>query len=78
MPSETRIHKDDLDELHAAIKEVHHSVNNVRSAQEVPLENNAASKDDTDAIETLLRNVKAHLEEINFSDFDGACERDTS
>ena len=35
---------------------------------------NSASKDDTDAIETLLRNVKAHLEELNLSGFDGAAK----
>lgn len=74
MPSETHIHKDDLDELHTAIKEVHHSVNHIRSAQEVPMASNAASKDDTDAIETLLRNVKARVEEINVSDLDEAAK----
>ena len=74
MPSETHIHRDDLDELHTAIKEVHLSVNGVRSAQEVPLSSNVASKDDTDAIETLLRNVKAQIEEINLSEFDGTAK----
>lgn len=74
MPSEACINKDDLGELHTAIKEVHHSVNNVRSAQEVPLASNTASKDDTDAIETLLRNVKAQLEEIGLSEFNGTAK----
>lgn len=74
VPSEARIHKDDLDELHTAIKDVHHSVNNVRSAQEVPLASNTASKDDTDAIETLLMNVKARLEEIDLSELDGTAK----
>jgi hypothetical protein len=60
------IQKDDLVDLHTAIKAVHHSVNNFNAAREAPLGDNAAKKEDTDAIETLLRNVKAKLEDFSF------------
>lgn len=63
---EMRLHKDDLDGIFAAIHRVNDSVTTVRDAPspEVIMPENAASKDDTDAIETLLRNVKAQLDEV--------------
>jgi len=63
---EMRLHKDDLDGIFTAIHQVNDAVNKVRDAPlpEVMMPENAASKDDTDAIETLLRNVKAQLDEV--------------
>lgn len=63
---EVHVHKDDLDGLYTAINEVNKSVNHAREAPmpEVVMPENAASKDDTDAIETLLRNIKARLDEV--------------
>jgi hypothetical protein len=67
MPSDSQnMLKDDLADIHTAIKAVHYSVNNFNAAREVPLGDNVAKKEDTDAIETLLRNVKARLEDFNF------------
>ena len=57
------LHKEDLSDIHTAIREVRDTVNTSRSAQEAF--SKAATKDDTDAIETLLRNVKARLEELS-------------
>jgi len=85
MPAENRLHKDDLDDIHAAIQEVHNSVSSAvssavgmatsaatmaREPQEVRVEwpASAASKDDVDALETLLRNVKAQLDELVMPD----------
>jgi hypothetical protein len=64
------LHKDDLADIHTAIKAVHHSVNNLNAAREVPLRDNTARKEDTDAIETLLRNVKARLDDFSFPEAD--------
>lgn len=75
IPPEIQVQKDDLAEIHTAIKEVHHSVNNVRSAQEVPLSSNAATKDDTDAIETLLRNIKAKVDTFVLPDGEDIARR---
>jgi hypothetical protein len=63
---EMRLHKDDLDGIFSAIHQVNDTVNKVREAPspEVIMPENAASKEDTDAIETLLRNVKAQLDEV--------------
>ncbi|EXJ57447.1 hypothetical protein A1O7_07795 [Cladophialophora yegresii CBS 114405] len=66
IPSETRVHKDDLDGLYIAIDHVTNAVNQVRDTPmpEVVMPENAASKDDTEAIETLLRNIKATLDDM--------------
>ncbi|KIX03258.1 uncharacterized protein Z518_06810 [Rhinocladiella mackenziei CBS 650.93] len=63
---EIHLHKDDLDGLYTAINQVNVAVNQVRDAPapEAVLSENAACKEDTDAIETLLRNVKAKLDEV--------------
>ncbi|KAK5193322.1 hypothetical protein LTR92_006691 [Exophiala xenobiotica] len=60
------IHKDDLDGLYTAINQVNDAVTRVRDTPlpEVLMPDNAASKEDTDAIETLLRNVKAKIDEV--------------
>ena len=63
------LHKEDLSDIHAAIREVRDTVNTSRSAQEAS--SKTATKDDTDAIETLLRNVKASLEDLSLSDGEG-------
>ena len=60
------VQKDDLADIHTAIKAVHHSVNNFNDAREVPFNDIGARKEDTDAIETLLRNIKAKLEDFSF------------
>ncbi|OAG41026.1 hypothetical protein AYO21_04639 [Fonsecaea monophora] len=62
---EARIHKDDLEGLYTAIDQVTNAVNEVRDTPPPALvmPENAASKEDTEAIETLLRNIKARLDE---------------
>lgn len=58
--------KEDLDGIFTAIRQVDENVSKIREtgAPDVTMPENAASKDDTDAIETLLRNVKAQLDEV--------------
>ena len=70
------LHKDDLTDIYTAIKAVHHSVNNLNAAREVPLRDNAARKEDTDAIETLLRNIKARLDDFSFPEVDSLAKSD--
>ncbi len=67
-PTESRMHKDDLDGLYTAIDLVTNAVNQVRDAPspEVMMPENAASKEDTEAIETLLRNIKARVDDMTF------------
>jgi chromosome segregation ATPase len=68
---ETHLQKDDLDGLFTAINEVSHAVNEVRDAparEATVMPDNAATKEDTDAIETLLRNVRARLDDVLPSD----------
>ncbi|EXJ82778.1 hypothetical protein A1O3_06593 [Capronia epimyces CBS 606.96] len=62
----SHVHKDDLDGLHTAINQVNDVVSQIRDAPppEATIPENAASKEDTDAIETLLRNLKAELDEV--------------
>lgn len=68
---ESQLCKDDLDGLYTAINEISDAVNQARDApQEAAMPENAASKEDTDAIETLLRNVNAKLEEVLSPDSD--------
>ncbi|KAJ9610646.1 hypothetical protein H2200_005423 [Cladophialophora chaetospira] len=71
-PTENRMHKDDLDGLYTAIDNVTNAVNQVREAPppEVVMPENIASKEDTEAIETLLRNIKARLDDMAFPDPD--------
>lgn len=69
LPTEMRIHKDDIDELHSALQGIHATVREVRNAPapappDVVMPPNAACKEDTDALETLLRNMKATLDDL--------------
>ncbi|OAP59393.1 hypothetical protein AYL99_06691 [Fonsecaea erecta] len=68
--SEARIHKDDLEGLYAAIDQVNNAINGVRDAPppELVMPENTASKEDTEAIETLLRNIKARIDETLLPD----------
>lgn len=72
----SRVHKDDIDGLYNAIAQVNDAVSRVRTAPPpaVVMPENAASKEDTDAIETLLRNVKARLDDMVMPDMDGAAK----
>ena len=70
------VQKDDLADIHTAIKAVHHSVNNLNAARELPLNDGAAKKEDTDAIETLLRNIKAKLDDFSFPEADVLAKSD--
>ncbi|RMZ89536.1 hypothetical protein DV736_g3240, partial [Chaetothyriales sp. CBS 134916] len=69
-PREMRLHKDDLDDIHGAIQDVHSTVRDVKNAPqpEVIIPNNVASKEDTDAIETLLTNMKAKIDDMTAPD----------
>ncbi|KAL1971248.1 hypothetical protein VTN77DRAFT_200 [Rasamsonia byssochlamydoides] len=64
-PPEDALTKEHLDEVLAAVREVHGSVVKA-GAREIPLNPAAARKDDTDAIERLLRNTKSKIDELNF------------
>lgn len=63
------IAKDDVDRLAALMEDVQAKVASL--AEYGRTEDNAATKDDTDAIETLLRNTKAQLDEMTFPDTEG-------
>lgn len=67
---ENPLHKDDLDELYTTVNQINNTVLQIRDAPppEATISENAVSKEDTDAIETLLRNVKAKLDEVLFPD----------
>ena len=69
-PAEARLHKEDLLDLHTAIKSVHDSVRDIPPPREPTLSEAAASKDDTLAIETLLRNIKAQLDDFSLPEID--------
>ncbi|KAL8965287.1 MAG: hypothetical protein Q9183_003929, partial [Haloplaca sp. 2 TL-2023] len=62
--------KADLDGIEATLKDLHASIADV--AQREPIQDqNVATKDDTEAIETLLRNTKAQMDEFLSSDPEG-------
>lgn len=64
-----------LDSIHSAIREMHESVNGqVREIPEVVMPANAAAKEDIEAVETLLRNVRAKLDEIIVPDPDSVAK----
>ena len=67
-PVKEPFHKDDFAEVHIALKEVQAAVRHLGDAKSTSSSDNVATKDDTDAIETLLRNVKAKLEGFNLPD----------
>ncbi|KAL4736759.1 hypothetical protein BDV11DRAFT_172613 [Aspergillus similis] len=62
---EDMLKKEDMDEVLAGLHELQTSVTEIAS-REKPADANAAKKEDTDAIETLLRNTKSQLDEMVF------------
>lgn len=83
---EHHVRKDDLDSVHAALRNMQESINVLPrempefsmpeitipeiSLPEVVMPPNAACKEDVDAIETLLHNVKAKLDEMSQPDLE--------
>ena len=68
--AEGAIAKEHIEELEAMIREVQASVADIVQRERVQ-NVNGATKDDTEAIETLLRNTKAKIDEIGSSDPEG-------
>lgn len=64
-PPENALTKAHLDDLLAAVKEVQGSVV-AAGARGMPVDETLAKKEDTDAIETLVRNTKAKIDELVF------------
>ena len=64
------IAKEHIEELEAIVRDVQASVADIVQREQVQNENNA-TKDDTEAIETLLRNTKAKIDEIGSSGSEG-------
>ncbi|THC95379.1 hypothetical protein EYZ11_005147 [Aspergillus tanneri] len=64
-PSVDALKKEHLDEVLAGLYELQGSVAGI-VARENPVDETAAKKEDTDAIETLLRNTKSQLDEMTF------------
>lgn len=65
-PSVTEpVHKDDFAEVHISLKDLQAAVHRLADAKTSSSMDNVATKEDTDAIETLLRNVKARLEDFS-------------
>ena len=67
---ERHVQKDDLNELHHSIKAVHSAVNDFSTARNIPVNEDAAKKEDTDALETLLRNIRAKLDDLSFPELE--------
>lgn len=68
--AEGAIAKEHIEGLEAMVRDVQASVADIVQREQVQNENNA-TKDDTEAIETLLRNTKAKIDEIGSSDSEG-------
>ncbi|WPH00292.1 Chromosome segregation atpase [Acrodontium crateriforme] len=68
--------KDDLMRLEAMIRIVQDSMTTLAEKDDGPAPEGAARKEDTDAIETLLRNTKARLEEMAHPDGSTAASKD--
>ena len=68
--AEGAIAKEHIEGLEAMMRDVQASVANILQRERVQNEDNA-TKDDTEAIETLLRNTKARIDEIGSSDSEG-------
>ncbi|KAF7587440.1 hypothetical protein BBP40_007236 [Aspergillus hancockii] len=64
-PSPDALKKEHLDEVLAGLHELQGSVSGI-AARENPADETTAKKEDTDAIETLLRNTKSQLDELKF------------
>ncbi|KAJ9309391.1 hypothetical protein DTO217A2_1009 [Paecilomyces variotii] len=68
-PAEDALKREDLNEVLAAVREVQGSVAEA-STRDLPMDDTLAKKEDTDAIETLLQNTKAKIDEIVLPDPD--------
>ena len=64
-PSEDALKREHLDEVLAGLHELQGSVAGI-VARDSPADDTTAKKEDTDAIETLLRNTKCQLDEMIF------------
>ncbi|KAL8652536.1 MAG: hypothetical protein Q9226_004234 [Calogaya cf. arnoldii] len=69
-PVEGALLKADLDAIEAMLKELYISVTEI-AQREHTQQDNGATKDDTEAIETLLRNTKATIDEAISNEADG-------
>lgn len=69
-PAEDALFKADLDGIEVKLKELQTSVAHVAQREQIQRED-AATKDDTEAIETLLRNTKARIDEVLSSEAEG-------
>lgn len=65
-PPQDALTKRHLDDLLAAVKEVQGSVVEAGTARDMPADETLAKKEDTNAIETLLRSTKAKIDEFAF------------
>lgn len=70
-PVQESLNKDDFAEVQNTLKEVQAAVGQLSDAKINPAGDNVATKEDTDAIETLLRNVKSKLDDFSLPDVDG-------
>ena len=68
--AEAAVSKEHIEGLETMMRDVQASVTDNLQRERVQNENNA-TKDDTEAIETLLRNTKARIDEIGSSDSEG-------
>ncbi|KAL8784037.1 MAG: hypothetical protein Q9213_004226 [Squamulea squamosa] len=68
-PAEGTLLKVDLDAIEAMLKELYTSVTEIAQREQAQQEN-VATKDDTEAIETLLRNTKATIDEVMLNEAD--------
>lgn len=64
-PSADALKKEHLDDVLAGLHELQGSISGI-VARESPADEKTAKKEDTDAIETLLRNTKSQLDEMTF------------
>ncbi|PLB46905.1 hypothetical protein P170DRAFT_438604 [Aspergillus steynii IBT 23096] len=64
-PSADALKKEHLDDVLAGLHELQGSISGI-VARENPTDETTAKKEDTDAIETLLRNTKSQLDEMTF------------
>ncbi|KAL8757913.1 MAG: hypothetical protein Q9199_001877 [Rusavskia elegans] len=69
-PVEGALLRADLDAIEAMLKELYISVTEIAQREQTQ-QDNAATKDDTEAIETLLRNTKATIDEVMSNEAEG-------
>lgn len=69
-PVEGALLKADLDAIEAMLKELYICVTEIAQREQTQ-QDNAATKDDTEAIETLLRNTKATIDEVMSNEAEG-------